>query len=355
MTRMVVDTNCLQAKELRDYLLDSPRNRVVVTPFVELEMLKGDAPVNVIRSTEILAEHAKQVVLTKDPMDVARLKGRRKGMKKRLSGGKRTSTFRKWSRNTRKRAERGDPRSLRHIDRRAAGARAQLADMRQNAETFQQNIDEARKRYTKEELEAFRAGNFTPALIEKIRVHVMEMTQQFFESHPDKPDWPPRDDIFHTFTFRFALCARLHAISVIANSVAKDADKLPNDFIDVSVAAYATCFDGLLSKDKLVQDIYRRARFLLDEEFLKVPASPDGVGIVGRASVAQESRKRSARRSPTPGSSSRARLSGLRTTPSRMPSARRDNYPPLVCSPIHRRHPCTRPGSSFRSTASPPS
>jgi hypothetical protein len=73
-----------------------------------------------------------------------------------------------------------------------------------------------------------------------------------------------------TFTFRFALCARRHAISVIANGVAKDVDKLPNDFIDVSVAAYATCCDGLLSKDELTQDIYRRARLLLDEEFLKV-------------------------------------------------------------------------------------
>ncbi|MGY3133472.1 hypothetical protein ACVWZM_004154 [Bradyrhizobium sp. USDA 4501] len=96
---------------------------------------------------------------------------------------------------------------MRHIDRRAAGARAQLADMRQNAQTFQQNIDEARNRYTKEELEAFRADNFTPALIEKIRIHTMEMAQQFFENHPNKPGWPPKDDIFHTFELRFALCA----------------------------------------------------------------------------------------------------------------------------------------------------
>lgn len=291
MTQMVVDTNYLQADELRDYFDEAPGNKVIVTPLVELEMLKGDAPVNVIKSTEILAEHAKRVVLTKDPMDVVRLKGRRKGMKKRLSSGKRTSTFRKWSRHTRERAKKGDPRSLRHIDRRAAGARAQLADMRQNAQTFQQNIDEARNRYTKEELEAFRADNFTPALIEKIRIHTMEMAQQFFENHPNKPGWPPKDDIFHTFEFRFALCARLHAISVIASGVAKDADKLPNDFIDVSVAAYATCFDGLLSKDKLTQDIYRRARFLLDEEFLKVPAPQHGVHTAERSGGVQEPRR----------------------------------------------------------------
>jgi hypothetical protein len=77
MTRMVVDTNYLQADELRNHLSELTGHKIVVTPFVELEMLKGDAPINVLKSTEILAKHSKQVVLTKDPMSVARLKGRR--------------------------------------------------------------------------------------------------------------------------------------------------------------------------------------------------------------------------------------------------------------------------------------
>jgi hypothetical protein len=124
----IIHTNYLQADDLKGYLSASTGNKVVVTPFVELEMLKGDAPVNVVKSTEILAERSKQVVLTKDPMSVARLKGRRKGMKKRLIGGGRTSAFRKWSRHTRERARCGDERSLRCIARGAAGARAQLAD-----------------------------------------------------------------------------------------------------------------------------------------------------------------------------------------------------------------------------------
>jgi hypothetical protein len=273
MIRMVADTNFLQSAQLRDYLSASSANKVVVTPFVELEMLKGDAAANVIGSTEILADRPSQVILTKDPQAAARLKGRRKGMKKRLAGGRRTAAFRKWSRHTRERAKRGHERSLRHISRRAAAARAQLDDMRNDAQTFQQNIDDARKRYTKEELDAFRNENFTPALRVKIRNHVMEMAQQFYEAHPDKPQWPPKDDLFHTYVFRFALCARLHALHVIANGVAKKPENLPNDYIDVSIAAYATCFDGLLSNDKLTQDIYRKARFMLDEEFLKIDAA----------------------------------------------------------------------------------
>lgn len=269
MPRMVVDTNSLQTDKLRTYLSAASDNKVVVTPYVELEMLKGDAPRNVIKATEILANHSKQVVLTKGSMSVARLKGKRKGLKKRLSSGRRTTAFRNWSRSTRVKAQSGDKRSLRRITAAAAGVQAQLADMRADAQTFQQNIDQARERYTKQDIDAFRAGEFNSALTEKLRAQVVDMTQQFYENHPDKLDWPPKDDVLHTYIFRFALCARLHALYVIANGVAKAPENLPNDFIDVSVAAYATCFDGLLSEDKMTLDIYRKARYLLDNEFLK--------------------------------------------------------------------------------------
>jgi hypothetical protein len=273
MPRKVVDTNYLQHDGLRDYLSQSRDSVAIVTPFVELEMLKGEAVVNVLKSTEILAGRPGQVVLTKDPQSVHRLKGRRKAMKKRLSGGRRTSGFRKWCRHTRERAQRGDEQSAKHIMRASEEASAQLADMLENAKTFHENIEDALKRYTKEDLDTFRKGPpFTPALIEKIRDHVMEMAQQFYEAHPDEPGWPPKnDDLFYNYIFRFALCARLHALHVIAGGKPKDPKNLTNDFIDVSVAAYATCFDGLLSNDAMTKDIFEKARFLLDNEFLKVP------------------------------------------------------------------------------------
>jgi hypothetical protein len=43
MPRQVVDTNYLQHDELRKYFSRSANNIAVVTPFVELEMLKGNA------------------------------------------------------------------------------------------------------------------------------------------------------------------------------------------------------------------------------------------------------------------------------------------------------------------------
>jgi len=50
---------------------------------------------------------------------------------------------------------------------------------------------------------------------------------------------------------------------------AKDArlERIRNDIVDVTFAAYATCFDGLLSKDDMANEIYENADFLLKNAF----------------------------------------------------------------------------------------
>jgi hypothetical protein len=53
----------------------------------------------------------------------------------------------------------------------------------------------------------------------------------------------------------------MHTLHWIAAGGAKDLnlEKFRNDMIDVAIAAYATCFHGLLSDDKLANEIYVRA------------------------------------------------------------------------------------------------
>jgi hypothetical protein len=65
----------------------------------------------------------------------------------------------------------------------------------------------------------------------------------------------------YTFVFRYALCAYLHALHWIAVGGGKDRkdEKFAHDFVDVAIVTYATCFDGLLTKDKLAMEIYKNA------------------------------------------------------------------------------------------------
>jgi hypothetical protein len=86
MKRIVVDKNMLEDSKnlgakypLRAWLAASKDHIVVVTDHAHLEMLKGGALKNILKSTEILAECPKQVHIVKSITAVSALKGKDKG------------------------------------------------------------------------------------------------------------------------------------------------------------------------------------------------------------------------------------------------------------------------------------
>ena len=68
----------------------------------------------------------------------------------------------------------------------------------------------------------------------------------------------------------------MHTLHWIAEGGAKDRapEKFCNDMVDVAIAAYGTCFDGLLTKDKLANEIYNNATYLLKTGFLREDLLP---------------------------------------------------------------------------------
>jgi hypothetical protein len=54
--RMVIDSNYLRTRELRDWLTASRKNIAVLTDQAELEMAKADTMEGFLKSTEVLAE-----------------------------------------------------------------------------------------------------------------------------------------------------------------------------------------------------------------------------------------------------------------------------------------------------------
>src|SRR5437868_6168890 len=97
MQRMVIDSNFLQEDAFREYLRVSPTNKAVIIDYAETEALNG-GPGILLKSTAILAEFPRQVVLAKTTDAVSVLGGRSKGLKKRFSDGKRSTAFRRWFR-----------------------------------------------------------------------------------------------------------------------------------------------------------------------------------------------------------------------------------------------------------------
>lgn len=106
--RKVVDSNYLGTKELRDYLAASRENKAVITDYAEMEMFKAETIEGLLKSTEILAQYPKQALLAKTADVATNLRGRKKGLKKRLIDKKRTRAFRNWRRK-REQIKSGDP------------------------------------------------------------------------------------------------------------------------------------------------------------------------------------------------------------------------------------------------------
>lgn len=301
MTRIVVDKNMLEdlknlgAKHpLRAWLGASKDHIVVVTDYAHLEMLKGNALKNILKSTEILAEFPKQVHIVKSITAVSALRGKAKGRKKRMTSGRGTKSFRKW-RDKRAHAAEGHQRFEGEILRNGERASKQFADMLENMNGFADNIKDATKEFTDDELGILRCHESVPhAIVLKILGGTLKLADSFFLMHPDIRSQPKLHDVPHTFIFRFALCAFLHALHWRVKGGAEDRlpERMRNDVIDVSYAAYALCFDGILTDDKLANEIYDNGRAMLDLFTEHAPKAPrkrgKGAGAGPKAEPAGE-------------------------------------------------------------------
>jgi len=283
MQRMVVDKNMLEDPQglgdrhpLRAWLAASKDHVAIITDYAQLEMLKGNALKNILKSTEIVAEFPKQVHILKPISAVSALKGKRKALKKRATSGGGTRSFRRWH-DQRSRAVAGDQKSAESLVRAGQAASMQLADMLENMKGFADNIEDATAQFTDEELDILRRREpHTDEMILKIFDGTIELAEKFYLLHPDITKLPEAHEIPYTFLFRFALCVYLHALHWRVQGGARDRlpERMRNDVIDVSYAAYGLCFDGVLSEDKLVREIYDNGRAMLELFTKHAPKPP---------------------------------------------------------------------------------
>jgi hypothetical protein len=86
------------------------------------------------------------------------------------------------------------------------------------------------------------------------------------DKHPRVTRIPPAATLHNHFIFRTALCSHILALEWLAKGGAaqRGPAKVRNDIVDVNFAAYATYFDGFLTKDRLSESIYQQAKVVLE-------------------------------------------------------------------------------------------
>jgi hypothetical protein len=265
--RKVVDRNFLQSPTLLEYLSASRKNHAVLCDYTLMEALKGDTVANISSATAILAAFPKQVVVLKSTAIICQLKGRRCGFTRRMIDKGQTKGLPEW-REGLGQAQAGDNELRRQLLAHGKEADAHLNRILNDQTTYAENLDRASKHYTAAELKALRAHEPIPeAMFLKLLDNILDMAAFLFDANPNISVRPPSRELPYTFIFRYALAGYLLALRWMSVGGAKKVkpERIRNDIVDATLAAYATYFQGLLSNDVKANEIYHDAK-----SFLKV-------------------------------------------------------------------------------------
>lgn len=240
----------------------SRANRAVLTDYVAMEAHQGDTLASIFKAMEVLSEFPTQVIVLKGTAAISSLRGRAKGLQRRLIDESQTSHFPAYVEHL-KLAAGGHSAFQRELLESGRVATAHLERMLKDAETTGAVFADIAKQYTKEERRAVRLGEPYPkGFMEKAAAFVLSLVHQAFAAHPNVSRTPSFEEMPNTFLFRYALCIYLLALDWAANGGAPDAKpkKFRNDFIDATFAAYGTFFDGLLTADEKLSRLHGEAR-----------------------------------------------------------------------------------------------
>lgn len=276
--RKIIDTNMLQSHELRAYLAHSDQNFAVLTDYSAMETLKGDTLAMIFRSMEVVAAHPKQVIVLKDTTSVCGLSTRNAGLQRRMIDEKQTRAFAQYCRDL-SAAQHGDTALQAQLLDQGREATAHLDRMHKDAAGLLDVFGDLGQSYTPAELTVFRTNApYSMQLGEKMAKHIMHLAANLLQNHPRVTRFPGAPDCANTFIFRYALCGFLlwrHWVATGRPKVVRT-DRLRNDVVDASFAAYATFFDGLLTADRKLTEIYLEATQWLRVVFSSTWSACDG-------------------------------------------------------------------------------
>lgn len=268
--RKVVDSNFLQNEKLRAYLARSDRNHVVLTDYAAMEAYKGDTLVSIFKSMAILSDYPSQVIILKGTTTIGGLSGRSTGLQRRLIDEKQTRQFRDYCRMLRK-AKQGNRKIQERLLHLGRDATTHMQRLIADATKMASNFETLAKTFTHGDLRALRIGaRPSEAMLDRIPKDIMWTAAFMFRDHPQVKKLPRWKEAPNTFIFRAALCMYLWALRWISVGGAKGAkaETIRNDLIDLSFAAYATFFDGLLTSDKKLAALHKDAKQILRSIFL---------------------------------------------------------------------------------------
>jgi len=256
--KKVIDVNYLQKPELEDYLAKSRDNYVVLTDFACMEIYKSNALENLACKIEIISRYSKQVIMLKRVQDIVSITLGSSNLPESLIDNMQTTGFSQFCDLT-KRDCQGDKLLSREVLLKEFLASQYLSNLTKYHQYKIAGIKDIAESYDPAQLKVVRSGkDLTPEIWEKITDGILSLTEDLFIGHPDVKTLPEISSLRNSYIFRYAICVYFLALRWIKMGGIEQVspEKLRNDSVDMNYVAYATYFDGLLSMDKKLNDIF---------------------------------------------------------------------------------------------------
>lgn len=254
----VIDANYFEHSDLEVYFRANSENRAVLVDYAGMEMRKGADPLrNLTRSLTILRRYPKQVVVLKGTRTIAAISTATQGLGIRLVDKGQTRGFAEFCRHVQL-AVAGDQLYIEALAKSAANAQEHFAQMESGFAEMHDVIANYVDRFTHEQLTELRVSErYSKELCETIELQIREIWVELYHTYPDIRQLRNMEEVVNHIVFRYTVAGYVWLLEKLRNGAngkqPLSPKKVTSDFVDIVYVAYATYFDGVLSKELRVQ------------------------------------------------------------------------------------------------------
>lgn len=261
---LVIDTNCLRAERLRDFLAEKASNRAVLAHEVAVESFRGGVPDGIIQSWTVLRAFPRQILMLKAPRDIARIDCAAPGIVHAMVNKRETRAMARFPAIL-DAAEAGNTAVISQLKQRYVWSRQHTEQLISDAVSVADQIAEIERSFSAGEIAAIRKGDTLKLdTLETIFRIVDSVAALAIIEGPIKILAPARHHRVNHFIWRRSLVHVVYLLHLIERGATRRADaKVRNDAIDSLLATYATYFAGIMTNDQLPNAIHDECRAIL--------------------------------------------------------------------------------------------
>ena len=255
----VIDAGYLRDKRVEAYLKGNAAHKLAFTDFACMEALKGETVYNIKKSLEIVSKYTKQILILKCLPEILKVDFNSNNFRKAFIDNDQTLTFPRLCIKTLE--DNSDTEFTKDLLRRSRNATKCLEEKIKGAGLVLKGIVAFNQELDQKFLKYIRSGKkWTINEYQCACFHVLALCKKLFEMNVDKTQLPEKENFLNHYIFRYTLsCFFLTLKWLIEHGwTSYSHEGMRNDLVDMSYVAFATYFDGVLSKDNKINSIYPR-------------------------------------------------------------------------------------------------